>query len=193
MYTFHKKNEGYSLVEVLVAIAILLLALVGPMTIAAKGIQSARYAKEQTTAIFLAQEGIEAFLSARNSAAIEAVNNGDISTSWDWVSGIDASCFAATGCNIDFATDDPLGTVQSCAREENCRLYYDESDTRARYSLSSSGGTQSQYIRKIVLVYDSTPGNKGVQIESTVSWSASLFSDQVQDVTLSSAMFSIYE
>jgi prepilin-type N-terminal cleavage/methylation domain-containing protein len=188
-----KYTTGYSLVEVLVAIAILLLALVGPMTIASKGLQSARFAKEQTTAVFLAQEGIEAFLSARNEAAITAVNTGDISTSWDWVAGIDANCFAATGCNIDFDNHDALDTVQSCATEENCRLYYDDSDNRARYSLSPAGGTLSPYIRKIFLTYDSTPGNKGVQIKSVVSWDSGLFQNQTQSVTLTGAMFSLYE
>jgi len=74
--TIYKYTKGYSLIEVLVAISILLIALVGPMTIAAKGIQSSIFVREQTIAISLAQEGIEAFIAARNDAALQALHAG---------------------------------------------------------------------------------------------------------------------
>ncbi len=190
---FLKNKNGYSLVEALVAIAVLLLALVGPITIASKGIQSSYYAKEQATAVFLAQEGIEAFISMRNDAAIAAVADGDLSKSWDWVSSVDASCFSSNGCNVDFSSNNPLSTIQSCVNEEDCRLHYDPSDIRAKYSLSSAGGSPSPYIRKIFLTYDSAPGNNGIVIKSTVSWNARLFKGDSQNVTLYSSVFNLYE
>ena len=63
-------TKGYSLVEVLVAIAILMLAIVGAMTIASKGLQSSFYAREQNIAFFLAQEGTEAVMTIRNEFAL---------------------------------------------------------------------------------------------------------------------------
>jgi prepilin-type N-terminal cleavage/methylation domain-containing protein len=49
-------NRGFTLVETLVAVTVLLLVIVGPMTVAQKGIQNAYFANEQVTAVFLAQE-----------------------------------------------------------------------------------------------------------------------------------------
>ena len=73
MMRIHKKmNRGYSLVEVLVAISVLLIALVGPLTIASSGLKRANFAKEQTLAIFLAQEGMEAVVKLREDAALGA-------------------------------------------------------------------------------------------------------------------------
>lgn len=187
------QKKGYSLIEVLVAISILLLSIVGPMTIAVKGLQASLHASEKATAIFLAQEGIEAFISARNDAAIAAVRSGDLTVSWDWVGNIDASCFTAVGCNLDFRNANPLGTIQSCSNIESCRLFYDATDIRARYSLNSTGAIASPYIRTIVLSYDNTPNNRGIQIKSTVSWNSTLFNNQTQDVTLIGTMFSLYE
>ena len=194
MYTQTKTN-GYSLVEVLVAIAILLLALVGPMTIAAKGIQSASYVSEQTVAIFLAQEGLEAFTAARNDATIAAFAIPDLSQSWDWASDgtIDASCFTANGCNLEYTNTTPMNTIVGCGvGGAGCELYFDDTNPndRARYSLDS-GNTATSYTR--VIKVTSIQGGKGLQVESTVYWNTRLFSSQEQSVTLTSSLFSIYE
>lgn len=186
-----KLKAGYSLVEVLVAISILLLALVGPMTIASKGMQSAKYAREQTTAIFLAQEGIEAFTQARNEATLVAFADDKLSESWDWVTDgtLPGTCLSAVGCNIDFEDADSMGRAVRCTTQENCRLYYDETKTRAKYSLDTDGAsTPYQRVIKITEI----PGGKGIEVASTVFWDTSLFTNQ-QSITLTSALFSLYE
>ena len=84
MYIIKKTEKGYSLVEVLIAVSILMLAIVGPLTIAAKSLQSAQYARQQTTAFFLAQEGITAVNTFRNWYALQAyIGSTD---PWDWAS-----------------------------------------------------------------------------------------------------------
>lgn len=194
MYTTNQKTGGYSLVEVLVAIAILLISLVGPMTIAAKGIQTAYYAREQTTALFLAQEGIEAFNAARNDAVLVAFDSNSLATSWSWVSSVDSACFAGQGCGLDYSTDTPVsGSMADCSSDpENCRLYFDANNNRARYSLDSSDPTKiTPYRREIKLT--EVAGNKGIEVESTVYWSSQLFGGASQSVVLTSALFSIYE
>ncbi len=192
MYT-NTHTKGYSLVEVLVAISILLLAIVGPMTIAAKGIQSSQYAREQTVAIFLAQEGIEAFIAKRNDEAIKAFASGNLSTSWDWVSNstIPAACFTANGCNFDYTSTDPLSQVTACGLNgSGCALYFNSTNNKARYT-TNNNDTLTPY-RRMVKV-QTIQGGKGLEITSTVSWNTHLFGTNTQSVTLTSSLFSIYE
>ncbi len=186
-------QKGFSLVEVLVAIAILLMSLMGPMTIATKGIQSANYVREQTTAIFLAQEGIEAFIAKRNDEAIISFASGNLATSWDWVTDtnkLPVACTSSAGCNIDFRITNPLTTAVSCSTPTNCDLYFDATKNQARYSLDTSGA--STPYRRIIKVTPVLSGD-GIQIESTVSWGTRLFGTQEQSVTLTTTLFSLYE
>jgi len=188
-----KQTKGYSLVEVLVAISVLLIALVGPMTIAAKGIQSSVYVREQTIAISLAQEGIEAFIAARNDATIKAFSTGTLSTSWGWTTDgtIAAACKTTNGCNIDYRTSNPLGsTVATCGFEgSGCDLYFKSSSGRARYSLDNSG-VLTPYRRAIRV--SNTVSGTGLQITSTVYWNAGLFGGQTQSLTLIGEVYKLY-
>lgn len=54
-----KTSSGFTLVETLVAIAILMIAIAGPLTVAEKGLSASIYARNQLMASYLAQEGIE--------------------------------------------------------------------------------------------------------------------------------------
>jgi Tfp pilus assembly protein PilV len=54
-----KNNSGFTIVETLVAITILMIAIAGPLTIAQKGLTASTYARDQMIASFLAQDGLE--------------------------------------------------------------------------------------------------------------------------------------
>lgn len=197
--TQHSAQKGYSLVEVLVAVSILLIALIGPMTIATKGLQSAFYAREQATAIFLAQEGIELFVAIRNDAMIAAINSGNLDTSWDWTtdSRLD-ECRDSTGCNVvltgtdggDTALDQV--TIRDCANPTQCRLSYVPSAARARYGFT---GTETPYTRTITLTPTNDGGGEsnGIIITSEVRWDSTLFGAGNTGVTLSGAVYKIYD
>lgn len=203
-----KNTNGYTLVEVLVAISILLLAIVGPMTIAAKGVQGAYYARQQATALFLAQEGIEIIVASRNDALIKAIQeNTSLSTAWEnWTNApMFVECRKNTGCNFALS-DVGDGTLQklyeenrfsvvSCSVLRDCRLKYDEGQPRARYTTTS--GTDTEFTRVVKLIrepdLDSDPNNGGVFIEVTVSWSARIFAGKTQSIVLTSAVYQIYE
>jgi len=64
------KQAGFSLVETLVSISILLLVIVGPMTITSRTAKSATFASEQVQAFFLAQEGVELAQKARSDLVL---------------------------------------------------------------------------------------------------------------------------
>lgn len=181
-------KKGYSLVETLVAVSILLLSIVGPMTIAAKGIQTGIFVSDQTTAIFLAQEQIESVMAIRNQEALKNIGSNNV---WDWTTGgAMASCFAANGCSITWNNDgDPYYTVSACNNGGgNCVLYLDTNADRTRFSVST-GGTQTKFTRVLQL---QRIGTREVVASSTVTWNSNLFGGQ-KAVSLRSSFFNIYD
>ena len=70
------KSGGFTLVETLVAISILALAIVAPMTLTTQSLTSAYYARDQMTAFHLAQEAIESVRAARDENILS--NNADL-------------------------------------------------------------------------------------------------------------------
>lgn len=65
-WTFSTVSQGFTLIETLVAISLLVVAITGPMSLAAQSLSAAFYARDQVTAFHLAQEAIEAVRSVRD-------------------------------------------------------------------------------------------------------------------------------
>lgn len=188
-------KTGYSLVEVLVSIAVLLIAIVGPMTIAAQGIKSARFALEQNSAFFLAQEGVEAIFAIRSDAALTEIDGG--ADAWTWLDNLDDYCGTNTLINptdscsfgIDFEDDDLLGTgIVDCNSDtENCLLYKEESGNRGVYTHTDNGSTP---IYKRVVTVEITEAY-AAKVTSVVTWESSVFRGQTQSVELTSQLFDL--
>lgn len=73
-------TTGFTLVEALVAISILMIAIASPMTLAQKGLSTAVLSKDQMVASFLAQDAIEAVKNIRDQIAVSQ-------TSGNWLTG----------------------------------------------------------------------------------------------------------
>lgn len=180
-------TNGYSLVEVLVAVSILMLSIVGPITIAAKSLQSAQYSRQQNTAFFLAQEGITAANALRNDGGADAFTDASVDP-WDWVTNTNLSpCFAATGCDIDFRDDTLLSNVVSCATASNCTLQFSTTTSRAAFQHQS--GDQSPYTRVITFEFANL---EEVIVKSTVSWTSTILGGS-QEVVLTTSLFNLYK
>jgi type II secretory pathway pseudopilin PulG len=98
-YNLKNKIKGFTLLEALVAISILMVAVVAPITIAQKGLSSASYSKNQMIAAYLAQDAIE-FI--KNKRDVNVINNKA-----DWLDGLGV-CLSGRSCKID--TNKGLGT-----------------------------------------------------------------------------------
>lgn len=75
------------MVEALVAIAVLTIGVIGPLTLLAGAIANANYAKNQITAFFLAQEAQELVINQRDQNILQGKNSGDTTSDNYWLSG----------------------------------------------------------------------------------------------------------
>ena len=188
-------KTGYSLVEVLIAVSILMLAIAGPMTIAQKGLQSSYFARDQLTAFMLAQEASEAFFALRNEAVLEEISGGspDFSYSnlWDWTNDANlATCFGVNGCNLDFSDETLINNVVECDTESACLLDYDESEGRARFVTNKGSDFDSLFTRVIKL--EEVVADRELSVEVTVSWQPAIFCGARKEVFLRTSVFNIY-
>ncbi len=71
---FKQKNKGFTLIEALVSIAILVMAVTGAFTAAQSGISSSNFSKNQIIAFYLAGEGVEQIRNFRDQNGINAQN-----------------------------------------------------------------------------------------------------------------------
>ena len=165
-------SKGFTLVETLVAIAILLLVVIGPITVAQKGIKSAFYANEQVTAVFLAQEAIEAIRGLRDTNALRAYAN-DTDETWDWYGFLPASClYSGSDITSGCAFDPEDGDFDVCSN--NCMLNLDMGGSDSgKYSYESNGDDQpSGFTRKVYVIPD---GTNGLHVRVSVTWNSSTF------------------
>lgn len=77
-----KRNKGFTLVETLIAIAILLISIAGPLVIISQALRSSYYARDEITAYYLAQEAIEYIRNLRDINGLQAIKSAAYSNTW---------------------------------------------------------------------------------------------------------------
>ncbi len=95
-------TKGFSLIETLVALPILLVAVSGVMYIAYQNIFYIGDAKDNVTAFYLAQEGIEFVRAERDTNFLKNRN---------WINGGNLDRCVGQNCRIDVMED----TINSCS------------------------------------------------------------------------------
>ncbi|OGC80692.1 hypothetical protein A2943_02245 [Candidatus Adlerbacteria bacterium RIFCSPLOWO2_01_FULL_51_16] len=191
-----KQSRGFTLVETLVAVLLLTTAIVGPITIASKGLTASVVAKDQITAFFLAQDAVENVRFIRESnrlggyawlAGLDGSPNGGLTTG-------DATC-QSNNCCVDSNgsrscyMDSRLGTVASCAGTCSTPLRYDATNG---YFLTTGGGSPTaQNFRRTVKIINnpggSTPNEATVIV--TVTWNYNIASGITRSVEVRETLF----
>lgn len=196
MYTRHNQR-GFSLVETLVAITILLIVISGPMAISSRAAKSTTYASEQVVAFFLAQEGAEIAQKLRDDLVLREFE-GLTNTAWqqfsdDTGAGAYSDCFISHnvyGCGLELIAGDTAGAVAApidCTSTGNaCTLRFDETGERSRYK--HSAGTPTAYKR--IIKFNRLDDHQ-VRVESTVSWRSGSLRDE-QSVTVETFLLDVY-
>jgi prepilin-type N-terminal cleavage/methylation domain-containing protein len=98
--------QGFTLIETLIAISLLLLAVIAPMSLTTQSLISAYYARDQMTASNLAQEAIEAVRSERDHKLLEIAINGSLPAGED--------IFGKIPKDQDFTIDTTNNAMNTC-------------------------------------------------------------------------------
>lgn len=176
--------KGFTLIETMVAISILTFAMAGPLFTADRAIVAAQTARDQLSAMYLAQEGIEYVRAMRDNTYLATYHAGGTSvseTAWnDFLTGLGPTSIARC-VEPNLCTYDPVGggSVEQCAATDNtCTPLYltgcvNGSDGLVctppnRYTQENvPGSVVSPFTRTIQAIPISANEEK---IVSTVSW-----------------------
>lgn len=179
MRFFQKNKKGFTLVETLIAISILLVGVSAAFSAAQSGLSSTIAVKDRVAAIFLAQEAMEAVrnlkdsnLLAENNATPPSNNNPH------WLNGLANSgdpCAGGASCDYDFNPNHTLPAFIAC--NTSCFLRI---NSAGEYVHSS--GTQSKFRRFITVEEISSGAPKEARVTVTVNWAG-------QTVTVRDSLF----
>lgn len=199
MKNYSYLTAGFSLVEVLVAISILLIAITGPMKILTNANRSTAFASEQVNAWFLAQEGLELVQKGRDDLLLgyfyRQINAGvgGVANPFAQFRTVYASCFLAARCGVMINSTAGSVNIRACTATA-CRLYTDTSTIIRPVYVHTAAQTIDQTIspftRTIQMSVDPSNVNE-IIVTSTVTWRTGSFiaDQQVQVVT---RLFNIY-
>jgi len=163
------KQHGFSLVEVLVAITLLLLIVTGPMKIITDANHSTAFASEQVTAFFLAQEGLELAQKGRDDLMLQYFNKrfnniGNMDNPWEKFQRDFNKCIGK--CGLTIKNNGTGVDIKNCVNLVNCRLYLDSSPVRSSYVHTSVNNTKTLFTRAIQMF----PAGDEIRVVSTVTW-----------------------
>ncbi len=166
----YKNNRGFTLIETFVAVSILMLAVVGPLTIASRGLNTTVFARDQLTATHLAQEAIEYIRLQRD--------NNMLTDAPSWLENID-TCTESDPCTIDAWDANPTTALEPCSGACTETLKYREGGTPP-YTYTACGTDtpcrDTSFVRSVWL--DGTlPGEREIAV--SVAWKSG-----IRDVSL---------
>ncbi|MEK7115708.1 MAG: hypothetical protein AAB858_03200 [Patescibacteria group bacterium] len=150
-YQLPTTQGGFTLIETLVATFVLVTAIVGPLTITAKGVFFSNLAKSQITAFYLAQEPIEYIRNKRD-------NNTIAGGKWaDFKSGVVQNCMESVnpnGCYLDVTTD----TISQCGAS-GCP-YLNRNSVSGFYGYETGGNWSQSEFRRTVKISNVPASNE---------------------------------
>ncbi len=127
-------KKGFTIIETLVAVTILMLAIIGPMTVSQKSLVASIYAKDQIIASYLAQDVMEYLKNKRDTYL-------STSSFQNWVNTY-AVCTSSNPCSADTFMD---RFDAPCVN--SCRLY----DRGTRYTPDSTSAEPTIFYRSFYI------------------------------------------
>jgi prepilin-type N-terminal cleavage/methylation domain-containing protein len=156
-------DRGFTLVETLVAITILVMAVTAPLTLGSQGLTVSRIARDQVIATYLIQDAIEYVRNARDN---------NILASNDWLTGL-SDCTTGT-CRIDV----PADTIAPCGGGGCPVLNFDPSSGLYGYTGTSTGNWEGTKFTRTVSIQQTVVGVEA-RIVVSVAWKDGLIARTV--------------
>lgn len=153
------RNRGFTLLETMVAIFILVLSITGPMVFAQSGLRAAFLARDQVTAFFLAQDAIETIKNLRDENGLNGNN---------WLTNI---CEEEPNvvCTITIDTTEENPVAEPCTGGV-CSAF--DIDEDGRYVYGTNPPNPSRFTRTIYV--RETNNEVEAQIVVEVSWTSNV-------------------
>ena len=145
-------QNGFTLVETLIAISIFSVSIVALMSFLAQGISTTSYVKEKITAEYLAQEGIESLRNMRDNYVLYPTETGK---SWDSFKAVfDASNFDCAlddecGFNNSLVSDDQNFIFKCSSSVYGCALFLDNGNYNSDFLGDISNFTRTIWVENI--------------------------------------------
>lgn len=108
------RPRGFTLLETMVAVSLLAVAIVAPMSLTAQSLASAYYARDQITAFYLAQEGLEVVRNIRDNNILQ--NSQSTSGTVNLLNGIPITTPFTVDATVAYTAINPPPTCSgTCA------------------------------------------------------------------------------
>jgi prepilin-type N-terminal cleavage/methylation domain-containing protein len=201
---YRTTTAGFSLVEVLVAITILLLVTVGPLRIMTQVNKTNSFSTDQTTAFFLAQEGLELLQVGRDNLVLGDLRDTFLTEAtqpnpWTEFAVVFDSCITNGGpnkrCGVVAAANASGYSLTDCGTSlGNCQLYTTTDTNNRRLTHTATGNTLTPYTRSLQVAIIPGPGGRpqGAVATSTVTWRSGDFASE-QRVELVTYLTNVYD
>ncbi len=181
-----KISAGFTLIETMVAITILITAVVGPMQIASKALFSSFYARDQITAYYLAQEGIEYVRHVRDSYYLTTT----IPSDWPSVgNNIFSKCISdqisTFGCRVDVYNQKIINYTSLSDISSNPLNY---NSVSGMYSYEPAD-KPSKYTRVVTISPDPNTNPDSLLVTSTISWTGSYLLGGKKSFTIKEVLY----
>lgn len=164
---------GFTILETLVAIAIILVAVIATLGAAQLGLQSSLYARDQITAYYLAEEAIEQVRNDRDTNEENSCSN--------FITGGGTNCqpipvcSTDNSCGVDVVTNSTGVGVFQCSGSGACGQLYQDNTTHL-YS-ENPAGVKSLFVRTVKISYPYGSANEAF-VTVKVTWSSTKSSNQ---------------
>lgn len=161
------RARGFTLLETLVAISIVLVGLSAAFSVAQSGLSSTIAVKDRITAIFLAQEALEAVKNIKDSNLLAQNAPGGSSTNPDFIAG--TSCDWLANRNCDYSYSETPGTIFI-----QCNILCEALRINTDGVFNRSAGTVSRFSRTIRIVpipdTETRAGQSEARVAVLVRW-----------------------
>lgn len=172
--------KGFTIVETLVAITILMVVLIAPFKAAENALTSSYVARDELIANSLGQEAAEYMHGIRGNNYLVTYQGGGTP---NWLQGVDGSvstpnCFSPALCTVDIAPTAAVHVAQCYAGSglNNCPALPLYTTGTSLYTQVATGNTATRFYRTVQLCYiggaNCTVLTNEAKVTVTVTWSS---------------------